>query len=158
MERRDLLLSGDVDRGQLVEAFYDGFLTYDTSPEYDRYQWEAEPTWHVLSVNTGIDLEGLISKLLPYDRSELLLLDTSLKRCDFPAKTENVGDRPDSWPSELPDSPALWSLSEDFDVLSMAGKRDGIRKALEKPYCCEQGGTSLKELRSPIIDDFLSRA
>lgn len=154
----ELLLNGNVDRRQLVGAFYNGFLTYDASPEFDRYQWEAEPTWHVLSVKTGIDLEGLINKLLPYDRSELLSLDTSLKRCDFPAKSDIVGDQLEAWPSELPDRPALWSLADDFDVLSTDRKREALRKALEKPYCCEQRGTSLKELRSPLIDDFLSRA
>ena len=153
----DLLLNGNVDRRQLVSAFYDGFLAYDASPEFDRYQWEVEPTWHVLSVKTGIDLEGLINKLLPYDRSELLSLDTSLKRCDFPPKSDIVGDQLEAWPSELPDSPALWSLEEDFDVLSTEGKREALRKALEKPYCCEQSGTSLNELHSPIIEEFLSR-
>lgn len=154
----DLLLSGNVDRRQLIDAFYSGFLNYDASPEYDRYQWEAEPTWHVLYIKTGIDLDGLIINLIPYDRGELLRFDTSLKRYDFPAKSDIVGDQPEAWPYELPDSPALWFLAEDFDVLSTEGKREALRKALEKPYCCEQSGTSLKELHSPIIEEFLSRS
>lgn len=63
-ENDEFLLSDYVDRKQLVEAFYHGFLNFSESPRFNRYYWEkisyAEHLTEWLELDYQIVLTGLL--------------------------------------------------------------------------------------------------
>lgn len=135
------LLIGDVDRRQLVECFYRGFLDLDASRDFDRYQWEPEPYWHLIQTETGLDINSIIDEVIQLERLEVVLLDHRLS-----IERDN----------DFAPAPFYWDFPVGYDELPKDEKRTLLRKRLEMGSNQGQSGTKLAEIRSDLVESFLS--
>ena len=163
----DVFLSGYIERRQLVEEFYFGFLNFCNSPKFEKYQWESKPFAEHLTNLFGTDYKTLLTDLSKFSGKQLkyflcktdpriresmptndekadlaILLKTGLSTCE---KTFN----PKSDNSEL-----WWNMPTDYNDWSIDKKRKLVEECLSENCSC-YNGIKIADFKSPIVEGVL---
>ena len=148
---------------QMVRAFYESFRNYVESDRYDPLDYEDLNAGEAFSlVLEGGNLDALADFMASRSRQEALgliheLLDLASDRdAGYPRRAtlaqfiERVARRP-SGESDQADG---W-ISAEWDGWSVSQRRRDVVEGVYKGGACMGSGTKLRELRSPMVEEWL---
>lgn len=164
----EIYLKVNVERKQVVNAFYRGLIDFSKSDRYDPREWEVEYMWERLCKIMKMDEIKLIDWLLELDRQELgkVLFDASpCHLISFPSAqdkneefnlflksvetdSEKIGEH------DLVRTPIYWDIPDDYDYWPSHKKMTLVTKYLQEKATGYEG-VKLKEFRSVIIEKYL---
>ena len=161
-------LKGNVERRQLVEAFYNGFLGFGDSAEFDRREWEVELIGERFCKAIKVDLETVIAELAGLSGAGLKEILFKIDPC-YSVSYTNIPDldnlkvyiETEYEGKDLPkgvekvETPQEWVIPEDYDAWFLKRRTEFVERCLSNPTS-GQSGTRLSELKSSIIDKYLS--
>lgn len=164
-----VFIKANIDRQQIVKAFYLGLLTFASSDKFISKEWEVEYLKERLCKILKIVEETLIEKLTDLDKKELgeiLFNADPTYYISFPEAT----DKNEEWNMFLQDTidkdkgvsnelkrvetPAEWNIPVDYTFWTIDKKRKFVIDCInEKTNGYD--GMKIKDFRSSIIEKYL---
>ncbi|MCG3165054.1 MAG: hypothetical protein POELPBGB_00814 [Bacteroidia bacterium] len=160
-------IKGSVNRKQIVEAFYQGLLSFAASDKFISKEWEVEYIHERLSKALNWSKEKQIIELCKLDRTELaeVLFNADPSYIvSFPAITdkneaiklfvrEAISEKENETIEKVL-TPDEWKIPDDYDYWQPDKKEIYVRECLDQPTD-GNGGTKIQDFRSEIIEKFL---
>ncbi len=167
-EDGDIFIKANVDRKQVVKAFYMGLVNFSQSDKYKPEEWEVEYFKERLCKAMDISEDKLVNQMLDLDRQELmqfLFNADPIYSISFPeAKDKNeefnlfaksvVEGKESVEEFERVETPMEWNIPNDYDYWSSEKKREFIIECLNEKT---EGfsGMKLSEFQSNLIGRYL---
>jgi len=162
-----IFIKGVVSRKQIVEAFYNGLLSFTTSDKFKSEEWEIEYIYERLSTALNWDKEKQVTELCKLNRIELkevLFNADPSYNVSFPS-LKNQEDRIKFFVNEITTgikdetierikTPSEWQVPDDYNFWEADKKEIYVRECLDHPVDGNRG-TKIKDFRSPLIEKFL---
>ena len=162
-----------VDRRQLLNVLYRGFLSYADSYKFIFANYERLEVWQFLTRATRTDFPELIDILAGLDRKQIAELFADARpRFRFSIEYSNSYSRWSNWGMEVDTNmnntprtrgwdkagmPLRWCVPANFDSWGSTARRDFAEYSLPRVIGDQfERGNTLRDLRSKIIEDFLS--
>lgn len=164
-----ILIKANIDRRQMVKAFYLGLLTFASSDKFVSKEWEVEYLKERLCKILKIDEETLIEQLADLDKKELgeiLFNADPTYYVSFPEAT----DKNEEWNMFLQDTidkdkgtsnelkrvetPAEWSIPDEYNFWTTDKKRGFVIECINETTN-GYNGMKIDDFRSTIIEKYL---
>lgn len=168
-EDGEIFINANIDRRQIVNAFYLGLLTFASSDKYSSKEWELEYLKERLCNNLGIDEETLIEQLVDLDNKELdeLLFNADpLYYISFPEATDkneewnmflqDTIDKDNGVTNELKsvETPIESNIPDEYNFWTTDKKREFIIECINETTH-GYDGMKINDFRSSIIEKYL---
>jgi len=167
-----VFLKVNVDRPQVVKAFYLGLLTFANSDKFQSKEWEIEYLKERLCKALDIDEETLIQQLTALGRKELGKLlfnayptyyvsypEAANKNEEWNMFLQDTIDKEKGISNEIGrvETPVEWRIPEDYNFWTTNKKRDFVIECINaRTNCCE--GMKINDFRSTIIEKYLDQS
>lgn len=162
-------IKAEIDRRQIVKAFYLGLLNFAASDKFKSEEWEVEYLGERLCEIFNMDEESLIEQLIELDReklSEVLFKADPSYTISFPTAKDKSEEmmlfiETSVQNKELPKehtmkrTPNEWNIPEDYNFWSVYRKREYVIRCLNVETE-GNSGTKIKDFRSSIIEEYLN--
>jgi hypothetical protein len=166
-EDGEVFINGKVDRKQLVDAFYNGFLSFATSDIFISKEWEVEYLKDYLCDFLKVDESMLVNYLVTLKRKEfgefLFTVDPAYtityptaknKKEQIKFFVEEIINIKKNKKVERIETADDWDIPTDYDNWEDSEKKIFIAKCL-KMRLSDFEGTKIKDFRSEIIEKYL---
>lgn len=167
---RETFIKANIDRKQMVEAFYNGLLTFAGSDKYIPIDWEVVNLKELLCTVLTLNEDALLELLINFNRNQL---GEVLSRADsiFFISNPEPAEKIKAWNSFLQytidmvtrdpnafknvKTPIYWNIPDDYDVWSTDKKREFVIECIKEKI---EGfdGMKIDDFRSPIIEEYLA--
>ena len=165
-EEGEIFIKANIERKQIVRAFYLGFLTFASSSEFKNIEWEVEYLKERLCKGLDIVEDHLLDILISLNRIELIGLffnaDPSFIMSFPTAKNkeeelkffikQSIGEHNEN--DIVMSNKNEWNIPEDFDFWVNSKKIEFLKECLEEPMNGFQG-TKINDFRSDLIEKYL---
>jgi hypothetical protein len=162
-------IKGSVNRKQIVEALYNGLLSFAASDKFKSEEWEVEFIHERLSKALNWNKEKQVTELCKLDRIELkevLFNADPSYNVSFPS-LKNEEERIKFFVNEISTgikhetierirTPSEWQVPDDYDYWQADKKEIYVRECLDQPTDGNKG-TKIEDFRSEIIEKFLTQ-
>lgn len=162
-EQGEIFIKANIDRRQIVKAFYFGLLTFSNSDKFVSKEWEVEYLKERLCKILKIDEKKLIEQLTNLNKNELtrvLFYTDESFYISLPLKLnvllQDIINYDKGILNEIKkvETPADWNIPDDYDIWSSHKKREFITDNINVATF-GYGGMKLNDFRSTIIDKYL---
>ncbi|HNQ67960.1 MAG TPA: hypothetical protein PKN32_06260 [Bacteroidales bacterium] len=164
-----IFIKANIDRRQLVKAFYHGLLTFSSTDKFDSEEWEVEYLKERLCKILKIDEETLIGQLADLDKKELGQVFFNADPTYFVSFPEAT-DKNEEWNMFLQDTidkdkgtsndlkrvetPAEWNIPDEYNFWTTDKKREFITECINEATN-GYNGMKIDDFRSSIIEKYL---
>ncbi len=168
-ENGEIFIKSNIDRRQVVKAFYLGLLTFANSDKFNSQEWEVEYLKERLCKILNIDEETLIEQLANLDKKELgeILFNVDpTYDVSFPEATDKNEewnmflqetidkDRVVSNELKSVETPAEWDIPNEYNFWTIEKKREFVIECINETTN-GYDGMKINDFRSSIIENYL---
>lgn len=169
-EDGEIFIQANIDRQQMIKAFYLGLLTFASSDKFISKEWEVEYLKERLCKILNINEETLVEQFADLNKKELgeiLFNADPMYYISFPEATDkneewnmfiqDTIDKDKGVSNELKrvETPQEWNIPDEYDSWIKGEKRQFVIGCINEQTAGSYGGMKINDFRSTIIEKYL---